>query len=134
MSDTKKKRKGFFKKKKDPFVATPMEFIYRTDFDLHDDPINNWVIIELKRGDYAGVKYKYNSIGVVSEPKSVNDNLHMKMDYDILETAGRDKATLEADPQFNNVLFNMIHTLLTIQNYKDEDATRGNDLGELDRE
>ncbi len=123
-------------KKQKPFVAEPVDYIFGMDFALEDDPTNNWVVIKLLRGDFVGVKYKYNTIGVVGDPnKSGGKNgLHMKMDYDIVDYNGHDKS-LDKDPKFNNVVFNIVYAILQMQDLQGQlDDSGRNDIGEPDSE
>jgi len=136
MAPSNKKKRGIFSKKKAPYEAIPMDLILNIDFRLVDDYEKNWVLIELLKGDYAGVKYRYNSIGVEDDPaKGEADRLHMKMDFTVIDRKGKSEAELDDHPEFNNIVFNIVYALLQMQDPKGSlDDSGRDDIGELDSE
>lgn len=101
--------------KKTTYDASPLDLVLGIDFELIDDPVNKWVQIKLLKGKYQGVVYKYNEIGVEEDPKKTGaDNLKMKMDYDIINFNGHEKAIEKAE-DFNNLIFNVVYAMLQMQ-------------------
>jgi hypothetical protein len=97
------------------YTASPMDLVMGIDFELFDDPKNNWVCIRLLKGKYAGVVYRYNSIGVKEDPKkSKAENLMMTMDYKVVDYGKFSKA-IEKEEEFNNTVFNVIYALVMMQ-------------------
>ena len=127
--------------KSDKFEGIPIDLVLGIDFELIDwtNPKDNttWATIRILKGKYAGVRYKYNSLKLNQSTGS--DNFVLSMDYDFLEIAGFDIATLGKDAEFNNLVFNVAHTLIITELSKDVEVhtdgnTGRNDSGELDRE
>lgn len=101
--------------KESSYSASALDLVLGIDFELSDDPSLNSVAIKLLKGKFEGVKYKYNYIGIDEDPnKTGKENLHMKMDYDVLDFNGHDKS-IEKDTEFNNIIFNVVYALIQLQ-------------------
>lgn len=127
--------------KSNTFEGLPIDLVMGIDFELLDwtnpKDKSNWATIRILKGKYTGVRYKYNSLKLNTDTES--ENFMLSMDYDFLETAGFDIPTLGKDAEFNNLVFNVAHTLIITELSKDVEVhtdgnTGRNDSGELDRE
>jgi hypothetical protein len=116
------------RKKSSSYAASAMDLVLGIDFELSEDPSLNSVAIKLLKGKFEGVKYKYNYIGVEEDPrKTGKENLHMKMDYDVLDFNGHDKS-IENDAEFNNTVFNVVYALIQLQqSASDENSSDAED-------
>lgn len=103
-------------KSKGTYTGAPMDLVLGIDFELFDDPNNNWVCVKLLKGKYEGVRYKYNSIGVKEDPTKTNaDHLMMTMDYEVIDYNNLSKK-IEKEEEFNNTVFNVVYALIVMQN------------------
>lgn len=104
------------KKDTTTYTASTMDLVLGIDFELVPEQNNESVCVKLLKGKYAGVKYKYNSIGVKEDPeKTGSENLMMTMDYKVLDFNNLSKS-IEKEEDFNNTVFNVVYALMMIQN------------------
>lgn len=102
------------KTEKVTYTATAMDFVLGVDFELLPDEKTDTVCVRLLKGKYAGVKYKYNSVGVKEDPKkTASENLMMTMDYKVLDYNKLPKS-IEKEEDFNNSVFNVLYALMMI--------------------
>lgn len=127
--------------KSDAFEGVPVDLVMGIDFELSDwvDPKDksNWASIKILKGKYAGIRFKYNSLRLLSSTE--DDGFTLSMDYNFIDTGEWNIKSLGKDKDFNNLVFNVAHVLIVTELNKDvENQTDGNtgrnDSGELDRE
>jgi len=108
-----------------------VDYKFRDDlFDAENSAGGGTVPLELLLGVYEGIVYRYNEVAI---SENVDGTATMKFGYDILEVPEGLLTTateLEADPIFNQVIGNILNTLIL----ESVDADREDDPTESDPE
>ena len=130
------------------FAATPIDLVMGVDYSIsswHDVRGQEWAKITLLTGKYKGTSFKFNKLTLTGHEA---DQASMLMDYDLIDFT-EDKAKLESNEEFQNVVFNIAFSLLVAMNLKatddnedeeQEDEDSGNEIpgrnnsGKFDRE